>query len=83
LLNVHCLSSKLYKILLLMTKKNSLEIGEIHLKKHLNAFGSNILLIMKIMNFENVSLTKVFIFMSFKTSMHNINEIDWDVYIYI
>jgi len=64
-------------------KKKSLEIGEIHLKKHLNAFGSNILLIMKIMNFENVSLTKVFIFMSFKTSMHNINEIDWDVYIYI
>jgi len=62
-------------------KKKSLEIGEIHLKKHLNAFGSNILLIMKIMNFENVSLTKNFIFMSFKTLMHNINDIDWDVYI--
>jgi len=38
------------------------KIGEIHLKTYLNAFASNILLTLKILNFENVYLTKVILF---------------------
>jgi hypothetical protein len=34
-------------------------IGEIHFKTHLNAFVLNILLTLKILKFEKLSLTKV------------------------
>ncbi len=40
-------------------KKKALEIDKIHFKTHLNIFVSNVYLTLKIMNFENVSLTKV------------------------
>jgi hypothetical protein len=52
--------SKLKRILTLMiTKAKTLEIGNIHLKTHLNIFVLNMLLILKIMIFENVCLTKI------------------------
>jgi hypothetical protein len=49
----------LERVLILMIKKEkALEIGEIHLKTHLNTFVSNMFLTLKVMNFKNVSLTK-------------------------
>jgi hypothetical protein len=58
--NVHHFFSKLKRILTLMIiKKKSLEINKIHFKMHLNIFVSNVFLTLKIMNFENVPLTKV------------------------
>jgi hypothetical protein len=46
----------------MITKEKTLEIDNIHLKTHLNIFVSNMLLILKILNFENVCLTKVILF---------------------
>jgi hypothetical protein len=42
---------------------------------HFGAFGSKVFLALKIMNFENVSWTKVFSFLDDKTWMHNIYDI--------
>jgi hypothetical protein len=42
-----------------MIKEKALEIHKILLKPHLNIFVSNVFLTLKIMNFENLSLTKV------------------------
>ncbi len=42
----------------MIKKEKALEIGEIHLKTHLNTFVSNMFLTLKVMNFKNVSLTK-------------------------
>jgi hypothetical protein len=57
--NVHNSFSKLERILILIIRKKILEVGEIHFKTHLNTFVSNMFLILKIMNFENVFSTKV------------------------
>jgi len=46
-------------VTLMITKEKTFEICNIHFKTHLNILVSNILLILKIMNFENVRLTKV------------------------
>jgi hypothetical protein len=55
LINVHHSFSKLEMILVVMsTKAKALEINKIHLKTYLNIFVSNVLLALKIMNFENV-----------------------------
>jgi len=43
----------------MIIKEKSLKINKIHFKMHLNIFVSNVFLTLKIMNFENVSLTKV------------------------
>jgi hypothetical protein len=60
IINVHHSFSKLERILLLIIRKTkALEIVEIHVKTHLNTFVSNMFLILKIMNFENVFSTKV------------------------
>jgi hypothetical protein len=57
---VHYSFSKLKRILTLMiVKAKAFEIGKFHFKMHLNIFVSNVLLTLKIMNFENVFLTKV------------------------
>jgi hypothetical protein len=42
---------------------------------HLNAFGSNMLLALKIMNFEDALLTKVIHFYMKKKWMHNIHDV--------
>jgi len=42
----------------MIEKTKALEIGEIHCTTDLNTFASNVFLTLKIMNFENVSLTK-------------------------
>jgi hypothetical protein len=39
---------------MMIIKEKALEIGKIHFKTHLNIFVSNMLLTLKIMNFENV-----------------------------
>jgi len=58
--NVHNSFSKLKRILTSMIiKEKTFEIGKIHLKTHLKIFVSNVFLTVKIMNFENVFLTKV------------------------
>jgi len=58
--NVHHSFSILERILTLMIiKEKSLNINKIHFKTHLNIFVSNVFLTVKIMNFENVSLTNV------------------------
>jgi hypothetical protein len=57
---------------MMIIKKKSLEIGKIHFETHFNIFGSNVLLTLKIMTFENVFLKKLFIFVLFKTWMHYI-----------
>jgi hypothetical protein len=58
--NVHHSFSILERILTLMIiKEKSLKINKIHFKTHLNIFVSNLFLTLKIMNFENVSLTNV------------------------
>ncbi len=47
-------------ILTLMIKKaKGLELMKIVFMTHLNTFGSKVLLTLKIMDFENVTLTKV------------------------
>ncbi len=52
---MHHSFSKLEMILVVMsTKAKALEINKIHLKTYLNIFVSNVLLALKIMNFENV-----------------------------
>jgi hypothetical protein len=43
----------------MITKEKTIEIDNIPFKMHLNIFVSNMLLILKIMKFENVYLTKV------------------------
>jgi len=43
----------------MIIKAKAFEIGKIHLKTHLKIFVSNVFLTVKIMNFENVFLTKV------------------------
>jgi hypothetical protein len=43
----------------LITRANGLELMKIVLITHLNIFGSKLLLTLKIMDFENVTLTKV------------------------
>jgi hypothetical protein len=53
-------------------KRKKVEIVQIHFKIHLNIFVSNVFLTLKIMNFENVSLTKLFIFVLFKAWVHYI-----------
>jgi hypothetical protein len=55
--------------------EKKIEIGEIHLKTHLSTFVSNMLLNFEIMNFENVSSTKIIHLYVIKTWMHNINDI--------
>lgn len=42
---------------------------------YFGTFGSNEFLAMKIMNFEEVSLTKVIDFYMIRTSMHNMHDI--------
>jgi hypothetical protein len=54
------LKSKLKGILTIMIiKTKALEISKNHFETHLNIFVSNVLLTIKIMNFENVFLIKV------------------------
>jgi hypothetical protein len=56
-------ASKLEMILTLMIiKEKTLEIRKIHFKMHLNMFASNVLLVLKIMKIENMSLTKSYVF---------------------
>jgi hypothetical protein len=56
------LKSKLKGILTMMIiKTKALEIGKIHFETHLNIFVSNVFLTLKIMNFENEFLKKLFI----------------------
>jgi hypothetical protein len=58
--NEHHSFSKLERTLILVIRKTkALEIGEIHVKTPFNTFVSNIFLILKIMNFENMFSTKV------------------------
>ncbi len=82
--NVHHSFSKLKRILLILIleKKKTLKIGEICFKTHLSTFSSNVFLTLKIIKFENVSLTQVIHFYVFKALMHNINDIDKDVLIF-
>jgi len=62
--NVRHSFSQLEKILILITKKEKgVEIGEIYFTTHLNTFGPNVLLFLKIMNFESASLTKSYSFL--------------------
>jgi hypothetical protein len=64
--NVHHLTfSKFERFLILIIKRVKVdEIEQIHFyNTHLNAFGSYMLLALKIMNFENVFSTKVIHFM--------------------
>jgi hypothetical protein len=65
--------------MLMIRKPNALGMGEIHFKTHLNTFASNVFLILKTMNFQNISLAKLLIFMLLKAWMHNINYIDQDI----
>ncbi len=59
--NVHCSFSELERMLTLIIKNGNTNWN--WWNPSLNAFGSNVLLTLKIMNFENVVLTKLFIFM--------------------
>jgi hypothetical protein len=43
----------------MIIRAKTLELHKIILKTHLNIFVSNVFLTLKIMNFENLSLTKV------------------------
>lgn len=42
---------------------------------YFGAFSSNVNVALKIMNFEDVSLTKVIYFVWYRAWMHNINDI--------
>jgi hypothetical protein len=64
--------------MLMIRKPNALGMGEFHFKTHLNTFVSENLTL-KTRNFENMFLTKLFIFMLLKAWMHNINYIDQDI----
>jgi hypothetical protein len=64
---------------LIIRKKKTIKIDVIHLKAYLSTFVSNMLLTLRIMNFENVFLQIIIHFMLIKTWMHNINNIDQDV----
>jgi hypothetical protein len=58
--NVHHSFFKLEMILTLMVRKEKgFELMKIVFITHLNTFGSKVFLTLKIMDFENVSLTKV------------------------
>jgi len=46
----------------MIEKTKALEIGEIYSKTDLNTFASNVFLTLKIMNFENVFLTNIYIY---------------------
>jgi hypothetical protein len=64
---VHHSFSKLEMILVVMSiKAKALEIDKIHFKTHLNIFVSNMLLALKIMNFDNMFLTNLFLLKKFK-----------------
>jgi hypothetical protein len=65
--------------MLIIRKPNALGMGEFHLKTHLKQMHSNVFLTLKTMNFEKMSLTKLFIFMLHKAWIHNINYIDQDI----
>jgi hypothetical protein len=57
---MHHSASILQRILTLMIKKSkAIEIDEIHFTTHMNTFDSNMFLALKIMNFEDVVLTKI------------------------
>jgi len=61
--NVHHSFSKLEMILVVMSiKAKTLEMDKIHFKTHLNIFVSNVFLALKIMNFDNMFLTKFILF---------------------
>jgi hypothetical protein len=47
----------------MIRRAKELELMKVIFMTDLNTFGSKILLILKIMDFENVSLTKLFMFM--------------------
>ncbi len=74
--SVHHFFSKLKRIFTLMILKITwLKIGEIHFKNPFWFFSFKCVFGPKIMKFENVSLTKVFIFMWQKTWIHNTHDI--------
>jgi hypothetical protein len=57
---MHHFFFKLERILRLMIRKaKGVELMKIVFQTHLNTFGSKVLLTLKIMDFENVTLTKV------------------------
>jgi hypothetical protein len=61
--NVHHFFFKLKKILTLMIRRaKGFELMKIVFITHLNTFGSKVFLTFKIMDFKNVILTKLFIF---------------------
>lgn len=61
--NVHHSLSKLERILTLMIFiKNELKKFKIKFTTHLSIFGSNLFLALKLINFEDVNLTKVIYF---------------------
>ncbi len=61
-------------------KTKALEIDKILFKTHLNIFVSNMFLTLKIMNFENVSLTEVIHFCIIQNmNALYINDIDQDI----
>jgi hypothetical protein len=78
---VHHSFSKLKRILLLVIiKTKALEIDKIHLKMHLNIFVSNVFSTLKIMNFENVFVTKVINFCIIQNmNALYINDINQDI----
>jgi hypothetical protein len=70
---VHHSFSKLEMILVIMSiKAKALEIDKIHFKTHLNIFVSNMLLVLKIMNFDNMFLPKFILLKKIKARMHYI-----------
>ncbi len=65
--NVQHSFSKLEMVLtLIITRAKRIEIGGIRFSTHLNAFDSNVFLALKIMNFEDATLTKIIQFYAIK-----------------